>query len=150
MRLTLLLAILLASQPTAHYRYHGSVALNDLTVTPGVVRTTDVNEICHGGSTKQFRHTTSAMKKHICALYGVKDCPHEGTMELDHLVALEDGGADDEKNLWVQMAPEFHWKDKLENHIHQQICSGQMDVQDAQRRLAQDWYQFFLDEGLTP
>jgi hypothetical protein len=45
----ILIAFLLAAfafPPHADYRKHGAVLLNDLSVTPGKVRTTDVKAVC--------------------------------------------------------------------------------------------------------
>src|SRR6266478_5140889 len=63
-----------AAQPSAHgahYRTHGGALLNDISVTPGAVRSIDRKTICEGGSTKQFRHTTESMKNAVYAAYGV-------------------------------------------------------------------------------
>lgn len=150
--LTFIACVALAAQSKASYRHHGPAVLNDLTITPGLVRTTDVKEICQGGSTKQFRKTTAAMKRQVCSEYGMKDCPHQGIMEIDHLIPLEAGGADDIGNLWPQMAnpkPGFHEKDKLENWLHRQICMGKMTPEAAQSAIAADWYALYLKAGLA-
>lgn len=133
----------------AVYRHNGPAMLNDTRFTPGVVRTTDVQEICHGGSTKQFRNTTQAMKNEVYKEYGAKRkqgiCT--GGCEVDHLISLEIGGADDVKNLWPQPSqpkPGFHEKDKLENWLHTQICTGKMSPQEAQSGISADWYSMYL------
>jgi hypothetical protein len=141
----LFVAFALAQQ--SHYAHHGFVALPDAHYTPGEVRTIDVNEVCHGGSTKQYRHTTSDEKKRVCVMYGVAHCPWEGHEELDHLIPLELGGADTVANLWVQMAeprPGYHEKDALENFLHNQVCDGKMALVDAQAAIRTDWYAAYL------
>lgn len=151
--LTLIACVSLKAQSKASYRHHGPAALNDLTTTPGLVRTTDVKQICQGGSTKQFRKTTEAMKSQVYKAYGVTRnkgiC--RGGCEVDHLVSLEIGGADDVKNLWPQPSqpkPGFHEKDKLENWLHRQICAGKMPPEEAQSAIAADWYALYLKAGL--
>jgi hypothetical protein len=143
------LALALWAAPQhAHYGHHALVLLPDSQVTPGEVRTTDVNEVCHGGSTRQYRHTTSAEKKKDCTMYGLIACPHEGTLELDHLIPLELGGADVIANLWPQPAnpkPGFHEKDVLENYLHDQVCAGKMALIDAQAAIRTDWAQAYAD-----
>lgn len=122
-------------------------AMPNSALTPGEVRTTDKNEVC-STRTKKFRLTTAAMKKQVCAEYGVKDCPHEGRLEIDHLIPLELGGADTLKNLWVQPAnprPGFHEKDKLENWLHEQVCSGKMALVDAQAKIRTNWYATYIE-----
>jgi hypothetical protein len=100
---------------------HSENGLPDSVCTPGEVRTTDANNICHGGRTKQFRPPssfTNALKRQQLIAYGYADTnPHD--YEEDHLSSLEIGGAgSDPKNLW----PEPHAgkdnsfdKDKVEN-----------------------------------
>jgi hypothetical protein len=114
-------------------------------ITPGAVRTTDATDICAPSfRTKPFRHTTAAMKHQACAAYGVENCPHAGTMEIDHLLPLELGGLDDVRNLWPQLArypnaPGFHVKDKLENELHRRVCGQQMSLHDAQTCILSNW-----------
>lgn len=112
--------------------------------TPGAVRTTNTKQVC-STTTGQFRNTTEAMKKQACAAYGIKDCPKAKVMEIDHLISLELGGADEIANLWPQLAvysdgsPGFHVKDKLENDLHRLVCSGKMKLTDAQACIRTDW-----------
>lgn len=140
-RLFLLVILLLAVIVSAQ-----SPALPNPRLTPGEIRTTDVNAVCHGGSTKLVRHTTEAMKRQVCQAYRSKDCPHEGIMEIYHLIPLELGGADAVDNLWPQPAkpvPGFHEKDELENYLHKQVCSGNMALIDAQAEIRTNWYEAY-------
>jgi hypothetical protein len=44
--------------------------------------------------------------------------------------------------LWPEAAlpqPGFHEKDKVENYLHDQVCSGSMILSDAQHAIASDW-----------
>jgi len=135
------------AQVTAHYRHHGKVLLNDLDVTPGEVRTTHVKEVC-STTTSQFRNTTPKMKAEVCAAYGLKPhCYGRDTNEIDHLISLELGGADEITNLWPQpydQHPGAHEKDAVENWLHRQVCTGKMELQEAQRLIASDWYMVYL------
>lgn len=143
------------------YRFHegtdAEVLLNNLSLTPGVVRTGDTNEVCNGGSTKQFRHTTEAMKRQVYAIYGVdksRVLPGDSApfakppyFEIDHLISLELGGADDVMNLWPQpyyQHPGAHEKDAVENYLHREVCAGRMSLTDAQKQIANDWYTVYL------
>jgi hypothetical protein len=60
-------------------------------------------------------------------------------MEIDHLIPLELGGADDVKNLWPQPAPDYKYKDKLENELHRLVCSGKVSLSAAQDEIKTDW-----------
>ena len=266
----------------AHYRKHGTVLLNDLTVTPGEVRTTSKAAVC-SEKTPQFRNTTEKMKNEVYAEYGVdklkrftaaeiptgsaatssvptnlsvtqrelmtsravrptsfgrertgapqdihamrdrfqmlwidtynisatmvefspawnwtdegsvnqhmgprltppaisaayhpiagplpaagipvhgdavtdypieasNDSGHDAVLyEIDHLISLEIGGADTVKNLWPQpyyQHPGAHEKDILENWLHKQVCSGKMDLTEAQAKIRTDWYAEYLE-----
>jgi len=138
----LLVVALVAAAQEAHYRVGTGALLNDVTVTPGAVRTTDAKAVCGGGSTKQFRHTTEAMKNRVYAQYGAKKKPGI-CCEVDHLISLELGGADDVKNLWPQPyepRPGAHEKDAVENWLHREVCSGRIPLAKAQHDIATDWF----------
>jgi hypothetical protein len=121
--------------------------LPDRRITPGVIRTSNSAEICAKKfRTKPFRKTTLAMKQQACKAYGITgECPSTtGAFEIDHLIPLETGGADDVANLWPQLAlypdgPGFHTKDVLENQLKKQVCSGKLTLPDAQSCIAQNW-----------
>ena len=69
-----------------------------------------------------------------------------GEYEVDHYVTLEDGGSNDIANLWPEAAeprPGFHEKDQVENYLHEQVCTGRMNLLDAQRASATDWLQVY-------
>lgn len=157
MRYLLIAIALLASPktvPLAHYQHHGTVLLPDPHVTPGLVRTTSTSDVCSGGSTKQYRDTTAAMKRQVYFEYSAE--PRKGICtggcEVDHLISLELGGADDVANLWPQPSqpkPGFHEKDALENYLHKQVCSGKMALIDAQAVIRTDWYAAYLEAHLA-
>lgn len=121
-----------AQTPTAHYRFHDGVALNDSKATPGVARTTDKKQICDqsAGWTEQFRNTTEQLKDAVFAEYGVDKHKFDRSLfctgnvvcdtdeewaeknkgrkvalpmyEIDHLDSLQLGGADVKENLMPQ------------------------------------------------
>jgi hypothetical protein len=53
------------------------------------------------------------------------------------------GGADDIHNLWPERYSSSIWnahvKDALEEHFHQMVCAGKLDLSTAQRDIASDW-----------
>ena len=127
---------------------HSADGLPDHDCTPGVVRTTSVQDICHGGSTKQFRPPSSytdRLKVQQITAYGYADTS-VSNYEEDHLISLEIGGdGSDPKNLW----PESHagqygsyTKDQVENWLHRQVCSGAMTPEQAQKGIAEDWRKY--------
>lgn len=67
---------------------------------------------------------------------------HDVSGELDHEIPLELGGANDARNLWVENYRGLlgaHAKDRLENYLHDAVCSGRMPLQTAQKAIATDW-----------
>jgi hypothetical protein len=130
----------------AHYRHHGRVALNDRQRTPGSVDPAlTAEKLCdpkfHTGT---VRNVTETEKRQVCAAYGVATgCPGAG-FEIDHLISIELGGANDVRNLWPQPVDAdgvegFHTKDKLENHLHKMVCAGTMPLRQAQLCISRDW-----------
>lgn len=124
--------------------------LPDPDLTPGVVRKVTTAALCTT-STKLVRHTTSATKAAVYKAYGMHartapECsgPGHACYEIDHRVALEDGGADEQANLWPQAYDgpwNAHMKDALENRLHKLVCEPKatMTVEQAQAVLLGDW-----------
>lgn len=146
-------------EPKAYRTHPGSsVLLNNKTLTPGAIRTNSPDDVCSTVSTRAYRKTTEAMKRSVYEAYGVdKTQPLPGDavplnakapwFEIDHLISLELGGADDVKNLWPQPYyehPGAREKDAVENYLHAQVCKGNITLADAQKQIADDWYAIYL------
>jgi hypothetical protein len=110
----------------------------DPVLTPGAVVTVPVSVLCKPGYSKLMRHTTTATKKHVCAVYHKRNCPGP-KWELDHLISLEIGGADTELNLFPQPIEEARKKDVIENRLKREVCSGKTKLPAAQKRV-QEWW----------
>jgi len=84
--------------------------------------------------------------------------------ELDHRVPIEDGGCPNcVTNLWLQpwrdphhhvcqfdVLPDAACKDRLENYVHRQICSGKMTLDQGRAVFLGDWtkaYQSLIEGG---
>jgi hypothetical protein len=138
-----LLALLLAAGPGCIGSAEAQAVVPDPTLTPGVVRTTDVSQVCTHG-TSQLRHMTRERSDAILAAYGLPGGQHEA-YEIDHLIPLGLGGSDDDANLWPEPRRmiEADWpaerKDELEMRLHNLVCSGRLDITVAQRAIAGDW-----------
>jgi hypothetical protein len=147
MRAAILIAVVFLVCPIAgfaqqaKYAHGGAILLPDRKFTPGAIRADATKQqLCAKGfTTKKYRRTTEAEKKQVCREYGIKDCPHEGKLEIDHLVPLEIGGLDAVQDLWPQPAPQFHWKDKLENVLREKVCKGSLPLAEAQACIEKDW-----------
>jgi hypothetical protein len=131
--------------PHACRSEHG---LPDPVCTPGVARTTNVDDICHGGGTKQYRPSSSytrSLKRQQLIAYEYADT-NPADYEEDHLIPLEIGGSgSDPRNLWPEPREgkdNSLEKDKVENWLHHQICSGAVTPPEAQEGIRTNWRQY--------
>lgn len=126
------------------------LAIPDRSITPGVVAITSMETICNTKWGRDRRHVTSSMKREVFARYGLignkdKAClvdKHGRRCEIDHLVSRELGGADDVDNLWPQPYGGL-WnaamKDRIENRLYREVCSGVISLEHAQNEIRLDW-----------
>ena len=128
--------------PTKSSGCRAANALQDGACTPGDIIPTATKEmICVPGYSKSVRNVTTSEKDRVYAEYGIASHV-AGEYEVDHLVSLELGGSNDISNLWPEAAepkPGFHEKDKVENWLHDQVCSGAIALHDAQVQIATNW-----------
>ncbi len=119
-------------------------ALPDSQCTPGAIFSDATKEqICTPGYSKNVRNVPTSVKDQVYAEYGIRR-HSPGEYEVDHLISLELGGSNDVANLWPEPAeprPGFHEKDKVENYLHDQVCSGAISLQEAQSEIANNWLQ---------
>jgi hypothetical protein len=140
--------------------------LLDSTRHPGAVNPDVTPEnlnqtICVNGFTKGIRPPesyTSALKRQQLADESLPGNPSD--YEEDHLISLELGGAPkDPENLWPEPWEKrgsklanpgtgAESKDKVENETNHLVCSGALSLSDAQTRIASDWHQLGVDEGV--
>jgi hypothetical protein len=112
----------------------------DTAVKQANIKTT----ICLSGYTTSVRpasSTTDRFKVTALAAYGMAYAP---TIELDHLVPLELGGASTATNLWPEPnrsgASTFeNPKDGIETSIKTAVCKGQITLAAAQNAIASNW-----------
>ncbi|HEV3501083.1 MAG TPA: HNH endonuclease signature motif containing protein [Bradyrhizobium sp.] len=123
--------------------------LPDSAKTPGVADPALTAEVLCAKifTTRDVRSVPQALKRRVYALYGMAN--HKGACarskrgcEVDHLISLELGGANDVENLWPEPFGK-PWgaevKDKLENRLHKLVCAGEIDLDTAQREITTDW-----------
>jgi len=130
---------------TGHCTFRDHGQLPDPRCTPGAVdpNVTQANlrmTICHPGYTKTVRPSasvTSRFKYEVA--YPAYGEPHSKKTELDHLVSLELGGANDAANLWPEYPPTPNPKDTVENALHAAICDGRVKLTAAQNAIARNW-----------
>ena len=125
---------------TCHARDGGR--LPDRRCTPGAYDpAVTAAVLCSAGySTSSYRapeNQTETFKfSEAYPAYGIADGT---TSELDHLIPLELGGANDAANLWPEVGSLPNPKDHVENALHDAVCSGQVALRAAQRAIAINW-----------
>lgn len=102
-------------------------------------------QVCKAGYAGSVRNVPQSEKDKAFAEYGVIQHAPEA-YEVDHLISLEIGGSNDIKNLWPQSYTgpyNAHMKDTLENFLHDQVCSGKLQLQCAQRAISGNWIDIY-------
>lgn len=114
----------------------------DPALTPGATLPVTAEDICVSGYSEKVRNVPLDVKRQAYAEYGITQHA-AGEFEVDHLISLELGGSNSLKNLWPQSYHTQPWnahvKDALENALHEQVCTNQISLPDAQRAIATDW-----------
>lgn len=119
-------------------------------LTPGAIFPEATRDkVCAAGYSKSVRDVPPSEKNAVYVEYGIASHT-PNSFEVDHLISLELGGSNDVTNLWPEPYNDpagAHVKDRLENWLHDQVCSGKIELTDAQHRIASNWYQAWLDAG---
>jgi hypothetical protein len=103
-------------------------------VTQGTIGST----ICVSGWSSSIRPDTgytNALKLGQMEEYRRSGGPTD--YQEDHLISLELGGDPrDPRNLWPEPRPHAEEVDRIENQLHDAICSGRMTLAEGQRRIS--------------
>jgi hypothetical protein len=109
-------------------------------IDPAVTQQNIGSTICRRGYTTTVRppesETEHAKFDVAYPAYGVS---HFARSELDHLVPLELGGANDIANLWPEVGKQPNPKDMVESDLHRAVCDGRVGLAAAQQAIATDW-----------
>jgi hypothetical protein len=99
--------------------------------------------ICSPGfRTSAIRNVPESEKDAVKREYGLPERRFGSALEIDHIVSLELGGSNDIANLFPELAnahPGYRVKDRLENRLHDLVCSGAMSLAAARTQIAADW-----------
>ena len=108
--------------------------------------------VCAPGYSKCIRNVPAAEKRSVYASYGLQGnhtgyCESQQGCEVDHLISLELGGSNDQKNLWPEPyqgeALNAHVKDRLENFLHTEVCAGRIGLKEAQDEISTNWIESY-------
>src|SRR5580693_1478746 len=128
----------LAQQPTP--------IVPDPKLTPGDAFEVTAQDICVPGYARKVRDVPAEMKRQVYREYGITS-HGPGDYEIDHLISLELGGSNSIKILWSESHRTSPWnaqvKDRLEDKLHELVCSGQLDLKTAQQAIASNWIEAY-------
>jgi hypothetical protein len=133
-------------------------AIPDRSLTPGATRPVTVSDVCSMPHEEVIGEVSASLREEVLHEYGIVNA-RAGDYEIDYLIAPGLGGTEDIQNLWPQPYTSRTWnahvKDALEEHLHQMVCEGKLDLSTAQRDIATDWIAayknyFHTDRPLTP
>lgn len=137
--------------PAGSLRWQANVALPDHKITPGAAFSgVTASQVCTPGWSEAHRDVPDEVRYQVFAEYGLSYGVHD-SYEVDHLIPLELGGSNSIGNLWPQPQgganPGYPSKDRLENRLHELVCSGSLSLAVAQHTIAANWwaaYQTYL------
>jgi hypothetical protein len=116
-------------------------ALPQKTLTPGAIVPVAMDELCGTSAVDNDPPVNTTLQQAVFKEYGLPNSSRVA-YELDYLITPALGGSDDIKNLWPQPYSST-WnarvKDQLEDHLHELVCQGQVQLTTAQKEIATDW-----------
>ena len=131
-------------------------------INPSVTQANIKSTICVSGYTSTIRppssYTTALKKKQLASGYTYMGDMNLSSYEEDHLISLEIGGSPkDPRNLWPEPYASdsgARIKDKVENKLHDLVCSGKISLSTAQNAIASNWWlaynQYVLGQVVAP
>jgi hypothetical protein len=119
-----------------------SASIPKWNLTPGAVRPVAINDVCGEQRDETVRAVPISIQRKVFQEYGMANA-RPSDYEVDYLITPELGGVEDIRNLWPEPHSSTEWnsyvKDDLETYLHQQVCSGKLDLRTAQRDIATNW-----------
>lgn len=112
----------------------------DSRLTPGATIVLNREAVCSTANVKNKR-VPVVLERKLLDEYGIRGAAPQA-YEVDYLVTPALGGADDIRNLWPQSFSadwNAHVKDQLEDHLREMVCSGELELTEAQREIARNW-----------
>ena len=108
-------------------------------IDPAVTQANIARTICRSGYTATVRPPASDTGRWKIRTFVFYDLDTGARGEYDHLVPLELGGTNSTTNLWIEPGTIPNAKDKVENRLHDEVCTGEITLAAAQRAIAADW-----------
>ncbi len=101
-----------------------------------------MRDVCSMAHEEVVVDVPTSLRHEILHEYGIVD-GRAADYEIDYLIAPGLGGTEDVHNLWPESYTTPTWnahvKDNLEEHLHELVCSGKLNLSTAQNDIATDW-----------
>jgi hypothetical protein len=111
-------------------------------ITPGATRPVELTELCTLNDKDLDPRVSPEKQRTVFKAYGM-DETEARAYQVDYLINPQLGGDDDSANLWPEPYQATMWnakvKDALETRLHGMVCSGQIELKEAQHEIATDW-----------
>ena len=129
------------SQTNSPVAFEGN-AVPDHHLTPGATRRIAISDVCAMPHEEVIRDVPTSVRQEVFQEYGIANARAKD-YEIDFLIAPGLGGVEDIHNLWPEPYTSPMWnahvKDDLEEHLHQMVCAGKVDLSTAQNDIATNW-----------
>jgi hypothetical protein len=117
------------------------IALPRSTLTPGSARAVQLTELCGGHDVDNDPPVSPSVEETVFKEYNVP-ASSKKDYALDYLITPALGGVNSIQNLWPQPYSST-WnarvKDQLEDHLHELVCQGKVQLATAQNDMASNW-----------
>jgi hypothetical protein len=114
----------------------------DHSLTPGATRRIALGDVCSMAHEDVVREVSTSLRQEVFHEYGILNA-RSSDYEIDYLIAPGLGGVEDIRNLWPEPYTSSMWnahvKDTLEEHLHQLVCAGEVELSTAQGDIADNW-----------
>jgi hypothetical protein len=115
-------------------------SIPDSHLTPGATLVLNRQDVCSAANVKN-KPVPVVLQRKVFQEYGIPGAAPQA-YEVDYLVTPALGGAEDIRNLWPQSFS-ADWnarvKDDLEDRLRDMVCSGELELTEAQREIARNW-----------
>jgi hypothetical protein len=117
-------------------------AVPDRNLTPCATRAVTISDVCSMPHEEVVKEVSTSLRQEVLHEYGIVNA-NKNDYEIDYLITPGLGGKEDIHNLWPEPSTSRDWnsqvKDTLEEHLHQMVCAGKLDLSTAQHDIASNW-----------
>jgi hypothetical protein len=110
----------------------------DPVLTPGVIGTTNIATVCTTDYPERYGRIDTARANAVFDRYHVTGKARP-LLRVTFLIPPGIGGTNDLENLWPVDKHTMQEKDDVDLALRQAVCSAQIELRDAQKRVRSDW-----------